>query len=384
LDAAGRLAGSAGGATASEDAAVRIRAEMEALVAISSPSGDLPGAEAAVALCRDFLPAGAVLRRLPCSTAGCADDLLAVVHGTGARRLLLLGHLDTVVAHEAHVAVRAEGERLYGSGTADMKGGVAVSLAVARALADQPSAFAELALLLVCDEEWRTAAFAHGAAFADYDACLCFEAGERTPAGEEAVIVRRKGAGTLRVRAAGRSAHSGSAPHRGRNALTALAKVAVEVAALNDPAGPDRLTVVPTVIHAGQALNVVPGSGELLFDLRAEDVTAFQRVQESVPESLDEVTLSAVMERVWPAMDSTSATAELLARASELLGRPIVAHGRGGASDASHFAPFIPLTVDGLGPRGGDAHNPGEFVYADSLAERFEIACALARAALSS
>ena len=47
------------------------------------------------------------------------------------------------------------------------------------------------------------------------------------------------------------------------------------------------------------------------------------------------------------------------------------------------MAPAIPLTVDGLGPRGGKAHNPGEFVLASSLATRAEVALALTAAALA-
>src|SRR5438876_504808 len=89
---------------------------------------------------------------------------------------------------------------------------------IARRAARGPEAFAEVALLLVCDEEWRTAPFAHVERFAGWDACLCFEAGEL--AGHaEGVVVRRKAAGTIRVQAHGRAAHSGSAPDRGRNAL---------------------------------------------------------------------------------------------------------------------------------------------------------------------
>ena len=80
-----------------------------------------------------------------------------------------------------------------------MKGGVVLALGVARALAARPELFAELALLLVTDEEWRTAQFAHVERFRGYDACLCFEAGELGPGGEEGVVVRRKAAGTLRV-----------------------------------------------------------------------------------------------------------------------------------------------------------------------------------------
>jgi glutamate carboxypeptidase len=81
-------------------------------------------------------------------------------------------------------------------------------------------------------------------------------------------------------------------------------------------------------------------------------------------------------------MDSREATVGLLERAAGAAGRPIRAAGRGGASDASHFAPAIPLTVDGLGPRGGAAHNPAEHVFVDSVRPRAEIALAVAHAAL--
>jgi glutamate carboxypeptidase len=82
-------------------------------------------------------------------------------------------------------------------------------------------------------------------------------------------------------------------------------------------------------------------------------------------------------------MDTREQVAErLLAPATEILGRPIIAGERGGASDASHMAPNIALTVDGLGPRGGHAHHPDEFVLAESLLPRAEIALAVAAAAL--
>ena len=361
-------------------------AELAQLVDISSPSGDVPGAEAAVALCISLLPPGAVVERPACSTAGSAPDLLGTVTGSGRRRVLLLGHVDTVVSHDAHQPLRVDGDRLYGSGTADMKGGDILALGVARALARHPEDFAELAVLLVCDEEWRTAPFAYSGPtgrFAAYDACLCFEAGQLTAEGEEAVVIRRKAAGTLRVRATGRASHSGSAPDRGRNALLALARTADAVAALHDPTGPDQLSVVPTVMRSGDAFNVVPAAGELIFDLRSRRLEAFDEVMAAIAPERDEVTLEPRMERKWPAMDSERATARLLADASALAGRPVVGMARGGASDASHFADTIALTVDGLGPRGGGAHTPEEFVLHDALHRRAEVALAIARAALT-
>ncbi|HUO71388.1 MAG TPA: M20/M25/M40 family metallo-hydrolase [Solirubrobacteraceae bacterium] len=365
-------------ATGAAEIAAHAERELEALVAISSPSGDLEGAEEAIALCAALLPPEARTERVACSTPGSAPDFIGRITGTGSRRLLLLGHLDTVISHAAHAAMRRDGERLYGPGSVDMKGGVVLSLGVARALATRPDTFAELAVLLVTDEEWRTHEFEHVERFAGYDGCLCFEGGERTPAGDEGVVVRRKAAGTLRIAAAGRASHSGSAPDKGANALLALARVAPLLVAHHDPSGPLHRSVVPTVMRAGEAFNVVPAAGELIFDIRADRLDAFETVLEAVPDAVDEVTLRARMERRWPGMDSGEATAVLLARASDALGRRIAGVPRGGASDASHFASAIPLTVDGLGPRGGGAHTPQEFVLRPSLRERAEVALALA------
>lgn len=358
--------------------AERAEHELDALVAISSPSGDVEGADQALALCTTLLPAGAEAERVPCSTPGSAPDLVATLTGSGSRRMLLLGHVDTVIAHESHAPMRRDGDRLYGPGSADMKGGVVLSLGVARALATTPEAFAELAVLLVTDEEWRTAEFVHGRRFAGYDACLCFEAGQITADGDDAVVVRRKAAGTLRVTARGRAAHSGSAPDQGRNALLALAHTATTLVGLHDPDGPEHLSVVPTVIRSGDAFNVVPAAGELLFDMRADSLDAFEEVMGAVPPEFEGVALEARMERKWPGMNALESTQDLLGRASARLGRPIVGGSRGGASDASHFASRIPITIDGLGPRGGGAHTPQEFVLDRSLYERAEVALAVA------
>ncbi|HYI81218.1 MAG TPA: M20/M25/M40 family metallo-hydrolase [Thermoleophilaceae bacterium] len=366
-----------------EQIAARAVRDLEALVGISSPSGDVEGAEECIAVAGALAPAQATVERRPCSTPGHADDLVLRLTGTGRRRLLLLGHLDTVIGHGDHRPLEHDGDRLAGPGTVDMKGGDVLALGVLRALAERTADYAEVALLLVTDEEWRSAPFAHVGAFAGWDACLCFEAGQRTPDGDEAVIVRRKAAATLRVRATGRSAHSGAAPERGRNALLALAAAAQAIAAANAPDSPDRLTAVPTIVRSGDAFNVVPGHGELFCDLRSLRTDAFDEVRALVPDEIDDVALDAEFIRLWPAMDSREATAPLLTAASERLGRPILPAGRGGASDASHFASTIPLTIDGLGPRGGGAHARDEYVRADSLRSRAEVALAIADAVLA-
>jgi glutamate carboxypeptidase len=359
----------------------RAERELEALVAISTPSGDVHGADEAAALVAALAPDEATIERVECSSPDHAADLLIRLTGSGSRRLLLLGHLDTVVAHEEHRPLTRDGEQLLGSGAIDMKGGDVLALGLLRALATRTRDFAEAALLLVCDEEWRIGPFVHVPRFEGFDACLCFEAGQLAD-DDEAVVVRRKAAGTLSVTAHGRSAHSGSAPDKGINALLALASAAQAVAGSQDPHGPQRLTAVPTVLHAGDAFNVVPGNGRLVCDLRADSLDAFEGVLQALPAELGGARLEARLVRQWPGMDAREATASLLASAAGALGRPVIGAGRGGASDAAHFAATIPFTVDGLGPRGGGAHAPHEYVLASSLRPRAEVALAVADAVL--
>ena len=356
--------------------------ELARLVAVSSPSGDVAGAEAAFAVAVSLAPAGARVERPPCSSAGHADDLILTLTGTGSGRIVLLGHVDTVHAHDDHRALEEDGEHLLGSGTVDMKGGDVLALGVLRELALVPERYAEIALLLVCDEEWRAGDFAHTERFAGFDACLCFEGGELTAGGEEAVVVRRKAAGTLRILAHGRSAHSGASPDRGANALLALAAAAQAVAARHDPEGEERLTAVPTVVRSGDAFNVVPAAGELLCDLRADASQTFDDVLADLPRAVDGVRLESEFLRIWPGMDAREQTAALLIAAGERLGRPIHGANRGGASDASYLAPVIGVTIDGLGPRGGGAHTPRDYVVTASLRTRAEVALALVDATL--
>jgi glutamate carboxypeptidase len=362
--------------------AARAERELEALVAVSTPSGDVQAAEEAIAVVTALLPDEAITERIKCSSPDHADDLIARVTGTGSGKILLLGHLDTVIPHDAHRAIERKGTRMYGSGTVDMKGGDALALGVLRDLAGHPDLFEEIALLLVMDEEWRKAPFAHAKRFKGFDACLCFEAGEHDRNGGELVVVKRKAAGTVQITAAGRAAHSGSKPGDGISALLALAQAAQLVAGCNDPEGPDRLTAVPTVFRSGEALNVVPAAGELLCDVRADDLKAFERVIAAIPDEIDGAKLTVTQLREWPGMDAREATAPVLERASALLGRPVMATQRGGASDASHLATVVNVTIDGLGPTGGDAHAPGEFVERKSLLGRAEVALAVAVAAL--
>src|SRR3954468_12498322 len=146
----------------------RAERELEALVGVSSPHGDVRGAEEVFAIVAALLPDGAEVERVACASAEHAPSLTARVRGASRGRIALPGHVDTVIAHADHRPITIAGERLIGSGTVDMKGGVVLALGVLRALAAAPERHEEVALLLVCDEEWRTAPFAHPERFAGF------------------------------------------------------------------------------------------------------------------------------------------------------------------------------------------------------------------------
>src|SRR4051794_32013456 len=90
----------------------RAARELEALVAVSSPSGDGHGANECASVCSALLPEEAAIERVPCSSPGHADDLVARLHGTGSGRVLLLRHVDTVFSHAEHRPLERVGEQL--------------------------------------------------------------------------------------------------------------------------------------------------------------------------------------------------------------------------------------------------------------------------------
>ena len=183
---------------------------------------------------------------------------------------------------------------------------------------------------------------------------------QRTPDGGEAVVVRRKAAGTLHVPARAAPPRTPvRRPTSGRNALLALAAAAQAVADAHDPSGPRpphrgpdcpalrrrvqrravgrRAVLRPSLgPHCRLPRGARPGAA------RGRRRGAARRVR---PHLAGDGRSRRDRAACWPRRPGASA-----GRSS--------ARARGGASDASHFAPSIPLTVDGLGPRGGGAHAP--------------------------
>ena len=143
-----------------------------------------------------------------------------------------------------------------------MKGGIAVAAHAARLLAAGERPFARLELVSVPDEEIRSEPIATQARLAGFDAVLCMECGR--PGG--AVVAARKGGRWLDVVARGRSAHAGSEPEHGRNAVLALARELPRIAALDRAR--EGLTLHVTRMHGGDVLNSIPGEARATIDMR--------------------------------------------------------------------------------------------------------------------
>src|SRR3954471_4216468 len=97
---------------AAAEIARRAPRELEALVAVSSPSGDVHGANECASLCVALAPDEATSERVPCSSPEHADDLVLRLKVTGSRKALLVGHMDRVISHADHKHLTRAGEQL--------------------------------------------------------------------------------------------------------------------------------------------------------------------------------------------------------------------------------------------------------------------------------
>jgi glutamate carboxypeptidase len=305
----------------------------------------------------------------------------AGLRGRGRGRVALLCHHDTVfpLGTAAARPFRREGDHCYGPGVADMKGGIAVAVHAARALAAGPRPFARVEVVSCPDEESRPGPPATLDRLASFDAVLCLECGR--PGGE--VVSARKGAAWLRLHAEGRAAHAGEAPRAGRNVAVALAREALRVAGLD--ACRDGLTVQITELKAGEGLNTVPSRGFLSADVRAatqEDLDAVTARIRDLP-GHEGIVLRYEDLGGPPPLERTAAVARLAEAAVALgtsLGHEFGEAVAGGVSDGSWTASLGIPTLDGLGPVGGDDHSPDEYVETATFATRCGVVAGLVAA----
>jgi len=359
---------------------------IEALVCLESPSGDAAAINRCAAELESRLGSlGGRVTRLP---GGPAGDHLRAEFGSGSRRVLLLGHIDTVwpAGTLARRPFRAEGGRLYGPGVFDMKAGLALAGLAVKALAQESDGLPGVVVLLVTADEETGSAASRGIIEAEArvsDAALVLE--PALPGG--ALKTRRKGCGEFVLRVSGRAAHAGIEPELGASAISELARQILRIEALRDAAAGTAVNV--GVVRGGSRPNVVAADAEAMIDVRVASAAEATRVTAALLalKPVDPGTQVAVAGGIdRPPMERSAAGAALFAVAQAVaadLGRTLGEGGTGGGSDGNLTAALGVPTLDGLGAVGGGAHADNEHVTTADLPWRAALVAGLLRRILA-
>ncbi len=343
--------------------------DIEVLVSFDTPSDDPQAVSHAMGFLEDRCRGlGAVTAR-----RGAGDILQADLAGSGEGSVLVLCHVDTVFGHgeAARRPFRVEGERAYGPGVADMKGGAVLALHVAGALRRSGVPFGRLRLLYTGDEEmgaWRSRDAIHSAA-EGFDAALVLEPGR--PGGE--VVSARKGVGVFHLEALGRAAHAGVDPQAGRSAVAEIARRIVEISNLGAHLEGSSFNV--GVVAGGSRANVVAEQASCEIDVRiarAEHAdVALGLLGEAATQPTDpDVRLTLTGEFASPPMEKGPGTEWLLRHARDAataLGFTLRDIATGGGSDGNRLAAAGIPVLDALGPVGGRVHSAEEYIEVPSL-----------------
>jgi glutamate carboxypeptidase len=353
-------------------------AGIEAWVAVESPTREIAGVERAMALAeRELAAAGARTRRIP-GSRGLAHHLEAAsAWGGDGPGILVLSHLDTVhpVGTLARFPFRVEGDRAYGPGIYDMKGGAYIALAAFRSLAQagvRPPL--PVRFLIVSDEEIGSPT----------SRALIEEAGRKAkyvlvtePSRDGGkVVTARKGTGRFTITAHGRPAHSGSRPEDGRSAIGEIARQVLDIEKLADRAR--GITTNVGLIRGGTAANVVPAECAIEVDFRVATTADAEHMVRTLgsrtPHNRDvRLVIEGRLNR--PPFEKTPAIDALFERARQIaagIGFALEDCSTGGGSDGNFLAARI-ATLDGLGVDGAGAHTLEEHLLVSSLVPRLRL-----------
>jgi glutamate carboxypeptidase len=315
-----------------------------------------------------FAPLGFRGERVPSSDSRFGRHLFLTRPGPPRRHVAFVSHLDTVYPPEEEVTQgftwREEGDRLYGPGTADIKGGTLVAYMALDALhAVRPEALDGVSWLVALDaaEEQMKPDFAQRCRerLPQHDtlACLVLECG--TEAGPDLcpAVAARKGMANFRVTVEGKAAHAGTGFWHGRNAILDAARLALDLAAVSDRERD--LTVNVGTVAGGTVPNRVPHRCVLEGEVRAFDPAVLREGVERIG-GLVSAAGSARVEFFdelppWPRNPGSDRLLGVWRKAGERIGLRVEAERRAGLSDGNLLWNWAP-TLDGLGPVGGNCH----------------------------
>lgn len=316
---------------------------------------------------------------------GCGDLLLIQKRPHLKRRILLVGHMDTVYPANSpfQKLTYINDNHLNGPGVADMKGGLIVMLHALMALEHLEQA-AQIGwdVLLNADEEIGSPAsslFFEEIA-AHYQAVLIYEPA-MTAAGT--LAKNRRGSGKLTLIATGKAAHVGRAFNEGRNAICYLAEAICAIHELNGQR--EGVTINVGKMAGGEALNVVPDKAVAQLDVRItnpEDEHWVRKQLDQLISQLKRPDYSLTVQGTFgrPVKKVDTGTERLFQRVQQLghtLGLNLDWQDSGGCCDGNNFAQYGLPVLDTLGVRGGNIHSPQEYILLDSLAERAALSALL-------
>ena len=277
------------------------------------------------------------------------------------KRVLLLGHLDTVFPPNTFTDFSQDDEWIYGPGVCDMKGGNVVALEALRQVKSQQGAIANIDMLLVSDEESGSDDSKHLSSklAENYDVCLVFEAAGK----DHEVVIERKGVGTFNILLEGKAAHAGNHYVDGCNANLAAAHMIIALTALTDLS--EGTTVNAGKISGGIGANTISPKAEIIVETRYTQSTEKERLLAALSEICAhtavegvKATLSGGIQR--DVMQSSNQQLALLVELEQILGYPLKTEKRGGVSDANIVSAKGVATLDGFGPFGDGDHTVNE------------------------
>ena len=330
----------------------------------------------------DLIAAGAEVERIP-GPAGLGDCVRAAFPHPrrGGPGILVMGHLDTVhpLGTLETLPFRREGNRAYGPGILDMKGGIFAAIAAVAALrrAGIPTPL-PITLLLTSDEEIGSPACRPIIeAEAAKNTCVLVPEPAQPDGG---LVTGRYAIARYDLETTGRSSHAGADLRKGRSAIAEMARRVGAIEGMTD----EDCTFSVGVIHGGQWVNCVPQS------CRAEALSMAKRqpdLDRGVRRMLALTQVDAdgigfrvrrgVTRPVWEPSPATMAMAALAMDVARGLGLDLT-HGSAGAGSDANFTGAMGIpSLDGLGLRGEGWHTLHEHIAVDSLPERARLIAGL-------
>ena len=350
-----------------------------------------------------FKPLGFAAEFVASTNPEWGDHLVMNRPGSSDKSIALISHLDTVFPPEEEAANnfhwQVEGDRIFGPGTLDIKGGTVMMWLVLRALqAHAPEIFADICWKLF----WNSSEERLSNDFESVckqrlgkstQAVLVFE-GENRTGTKRLMVAARKGRATWRVRVRGRSAHAGGSLASGANAIVQLGRTIQSIDALTDFS--KDLTFNVGKISGGSVLNRVPHEAVAEGEFRAFSPAVCQEAKSrllalagpsEVRSLLDGYPCTVEVEiidesRPWPRNAATDQLLKIWKDTADQLGTSVLPEERGGLSDGNSFWDMAP-TLDGLGPWGDNDHCSERSADGTKLPEFVEISSFAPKAVLN-